>query len=113
MAASVGMLSFGITDFNIVLSLFAFMTLWTFVDVYQAAMLAHMDRSGSLVALLPSVQGFGQFIGPNIAASVIGAGFGYGAMFMVSGSMALVAMVLYLGISLYMHRKKSVIVDSN
>ena len=112
MAASVAMLSFGITDINIVVSLFAFMTLWTFVDVYQAAMLAHMDRSGSMVALLPSVQGFGQFLGPNIAASVIGAGFGYGTMFMVSGSMALVAMVLYLGISLYMHKKQSVSVEA-
>ncbi len=49
------------------------MTLWTFADVYQSAMMAHMDRKGSLVALLPSVQGFRQFIGPNLSASVLGA----------------------------------------
>jgi len=72
MATIVIMLSAGINDTNIVVSLFGFMTLWTFVDVYQSAMMAHMDRSGSLVALLPSVQGFGQFVGPNIAASVLG-----------------------------------------
>ncbi len=98
MAVIVMMLSGGITDINVVVSLFSFMTLWTFVDVYQSAMLSHMDRKGSLVALMPSVQGFGQFIGPNISASIIGAGLGYSTMFMVSGSMALVAMVLYLGI---------------
>ena len=82
------------------------MALWTFVDVYQSAMMGHMDRSGSLVALLPAVQGFGQFIGPNIAASVIGAGLGYGTMFVVTGSMTLVAFVLYLGVMVIMQRRK-------
>ena len=112
MAAIVIMLSAGITDINIVVSLFSFMTLWTFVDVYQSAMLSHMDRSGSLVALLPSVQGFGQFIGPNISASILGAGLGYGTMFAVSGSMALVAMVLYMGIFAYMHNRKPLAVEA-
>jgi len=106
MAAIVMMLSLGISDINIVVSLFSFMTLWTFVDVYQSAMMAHMDRGGSLVALLPSVQGFGQFIGPNVAASIVGAGLGYSTMFMVSGSMALVAMFLYMGVFAYMHRRE-------
>ncbi len=112
MAIIVMMLSGGITNINIVVSLFSFMTLWTFVDVYQSAMMAHMDRSGSLVALLPSVQGFGQFIGPNISASILGAGLGYSTMFMVSGSMALVAMVLYMGIFAYMHRRKPLQVEA-
>jgi heme O synthase-like polyprenyltransferase len=112
MAALVIMLSRGITDFNIAVSLFSFMTLWTFVDVYQSGMMGHMDRSGSLVALLPSVQGFGQFLGPNIAASIIGAGLGYGTMFMVSGSMALVAMLIYIGIYFYMHKRPSVLAEA-
>jgi hypothetical protein len=112
MAAIVTMLANGITDINILVSLFSFMTLWTFVDVYQSAMLAHMDRSGSLVALLPSVQGFGQFIGPNISASILGAGFGYSTMFVVSGSMAIVAMVLYIGIFIYMHTRQSVLAEA-
>ena len=111
MAAIVIMLSNGITDINILVSLFSFMTLWTFVDVYQSAMLSHMDRSGSLVALLPSVQGFGQFIGPNISASVLGAGLGYSTMFVVSGSMALVAMFLYMGVFAYMHRRKAMLAE--
>ena len=112
MAAIVMMLSGGITEINILVSLFSFMTLWTFVDVYQSAMLAHMDRSGSLVALLPSVQGFGQFIGPNIAASVLGTGMGYGIMFMVSGSMALVAMLLYSAVFVHMHRRQPVLAEA-
>ncbi len=112
MAAIVIMLSNGITNINILVSLFSFMTLWTFVDVYQSAMLSHMDRSGSLVALLPSVQGFGQFIGPNVAASVLGAGMGYGRMFIVSGSMALVAMFIYIGVFFYMHRRTPVLAEA-
>jgi len=112
MTAIVIMLSGGITDINILVSLFSFMTLWTFVDIYQSAMLAHMDRSGSLVALLPSVQGFGQFIGPNISASVLGAGMGYSTMFIASGSMALVAMLLYIGVFIYMHTRPSVLAEA-
>ena len=106
MALVVMMLYSGITDWKFMVSMFSFMTLWTFVDVYQSAMLAHMDRRGSLVALLPAVQGFGQFIGPNVAASVLGLGLGYGSMFLVSGSMALVALGIYIGVSLYMHRRR-------
>jgi predicted MFS family arabinose efflux permease len=113
MAAIVMMLSSGITNINFMVSLFGFMTLWTFVDVYQSAMLAHMDRRGSLVALLPSVQGFGQFIGPNVSASVLGLGLGYSTMFIVSGSMALVAMFIYIGIFFYMHRRRSVQAETN
>ena len=106
------MLSSGVNKTNVVVSLFGFMTLWTFVDVYQSAMISHMDRSGSLVALMPSVQGFGQFIGPNISASVLGAGMGYSTMFIVSGSMTLVAMLLYIGIFIYMHKRPQVAVEA-
>ena len=111
MAVLVAMLSGGINDINLMVSLFAFMSLWTFADIFQSSMMAHMDRSGSLVALLPSVQGFGQFIGPNIAASILGAGLGYPIMFLVSASMALVAMFLYIGILVYMHRRPSAVAE--
>jgi predicted MFS family arabinose efflux permease len=103
-ALVVMMLAGGVDDINIVVSLFGFMTLWTFIDIFQSAMLSHMDRSGSLVALLPSVQGLGQSIGPNLAASVLGAGMGYSGVFLVSGGMALVALVLYLGIFFFVHK---------
>ena len=113
MAVLVGMLSAGINNINLTISVFSFLALWTFVDVFQSSMMGYMDRSGSLVALLPSVQGFGQFVGPNIAASIIGAGLGYSTMFMVSGSMALVAMAIYIGIFLYMHLHKSAPVEAD
>ena len=112
MAVLVIMLSGGITKSNLTVSLFCFMALWTFADIFQSATLSHMDRKGSLVALLPSVQAFGQFIGPNIAASILGAGLGYSIMFMVSGSMALVAMLLYAGIFTYMHKRPSVLAEA-
>jgi predicted MFS family arabinose efflux permease len=112
MAVLVGMLSSGINNVNLAISVFSFLALWTFVDIFQSSMMGYMDRSGSLVALLPSVQGFGQFVGPNIAASIIGAGLGYGTMFLVSGSMALVAMVIYGGIFFYMHTRKSTQVEA-
>ncbi len=112
MAVLVGMLSSGITTIKLAVGMFAFMALWTFVDVYQSSMMGYMDRSGSLVALLPAVQGCGQFVGPNIDASIIGAGLGYGTMFLVSGSMALVAMAIYGGIFLYMHKRKSAQVEA-
>lgn len=100
------MLSTGVNKVNVFISLFGFMTIWTFADVYQSSILAHMDRSGSLVALIPSVQGFGQFIGPNIAASIVGAELGYGLMFAVSAGMAAIALVLYIGIANYMRRNR-------
>jgi predicted MFS family arabinose efflux permease len=112
MAVLVGMLAAGINNINFTISMFAFLALWTFVDIFQSSMMGYMDRSGSLVALIPSVQGFGQFVGPNIAASIIGAGLGYGTMFLVSGSMALVAMVIYGGIFFYMHGRKSTQVEA-
>lgn len=108
MAFVVIMLQGGITDINVMISLFGFYTLWTFVDVYQSAMMAHMDRKGSLIALMPGVQGFGQFVGPNISASVLGAGLGYSTMFVVSGSMAIIAMFIYMGINVYMKKKDPV-----
>ena len=112
MAVLVGMLAAGISKINLTISVFAFLALWTFVDIFQSSMMGYMDRSGSLVALLPSVQGFGQFVGPNIAASIIGAGLGYSTMFLVSGGMALVAMVIYGGIFFYLHSRKSAAIEA-
>ena len=111
MWAIVIMLSGGITDINVMVSLFSFTAMWTFVDVYQSAMMAHMDRSGSLIALIPSVQGFGNFVGPNVAASVLGAGMGYNTMFIVCSSMALIAMLIYVGVFIYMHKRQSALAE--
>jgi hypothetical protein len=61
---------------------------------------------------MPAVQGFGQFIGPNISASILDAGLGYPTLFMVSGSWALAAMFIYMGILVYMHRRQPVVAEA-
>ena len=112
MGAVVAAPAVGINQFIFILSVFGFMTLWTFIDVYQSAMLGYMDSKGSLVALLPAVQGFGQFVGPNVAASILEGGSGYAAMFMASGGMAVVALALYMGIASFVHRRKPALVGA-
>jgi MFS family permease len=71
-----------------------------------------MDRRGTLVALLPSVQGLGQSIGPFVAASILDEGLGYSTVFVVSGSMALVGMLIYIGIMFYMHHRRPVMAEA-
>jgi predicted MFS family arabinose efflux permease len=106
MGIIVAMPATGLNDVLFAISIFGFMTLWTFIDVYQSAMLSHMDRAGSLVALLPSVQGFGNFIGPYLAAWVLTDQLRYREMFLVSGSMAFIALALYVLVSLFVRRRE-------
>jgi predicted MFS family arabinose efflux permease len=115
MGIVVAMPAAGITEILFAASIFGFMTLWTFIDVYQSAMLSHMDRAGSLVALLPAVQGFGQFIGPYLAAWVLTDQLRYREMFLVSGSMAFIALALYVLVSLFVRRREpeAVAVDAS
>ena len=68
MATIVGMLSFGITDIKILISMFSFNLLWIFVDVYQMSTVANVDRTGAFASLMPGAQGLGQIVGPNLAA---------------------------------------------
>lgn len=106
-AASVVMVSAGFNKINVVISLFAFFALWTFADVYQSAMLSYMDRKGSMLALLPSVQGFGQSIGAFVGSSVLANGMGYSEVFLVSGAMAIIAMGIYMVIYMIARRQES------
>ena len=39
--------------------------------------LANFDHGGRYSAYLPAAQGFGQMVGPNISASLLGANLGY------------------------------------
>ncbi len=100
MTLVVAMPSAGINKISIFVSLFGFMTLWTFADIFQMGMISHMDRSGSMVALMPAVQGLGQSIGPWIASIILDYELGYNVVFVVSSSMTLIAMFLYIGIFL-------------
>jgi predicted MFS family arabinose efflux permease len=104
MAAVVGMLAFGINDINILISMFSFNLLWIFVDVYQMSTVANVDHSGAFASLMPGAQGLGQIVGPNIAASQLGAGMGYSAVFAMCAAAALVGLVIYGAMYLWLRR---------
>jgi hypothetical protein len=104
MATVVGMLSFGINDINILVSMFSFNLLWIFVDVYQMSTVANVDHSGAFASLMPGAQGLGQIVGPNIAATQLGAGMGYSAVFIMCASAAAVGLVIYGAMYLWLRR---------
>jgi predicted MFS family arabinose efflux permease len=95
MAIVVGMLATGIGNLKIMLSVFSFNLLWIFIDVYQMATVANVDHSGKYASLMPGAQGLGQIVGPNIAASILGANLGYSAVFLMCGTMALGGLFIY------------------
>jgi predicted MFS family arabinose efflux permease len=96
MSVIVGMLANGITDKNILISVFSFNCLWIFIDVYQMSTIANVDKTGRFASLMPGAQGLGQIIGPNMAASILGLNLGYSGVFVMCSAAALVAMSLYL-----------------
>ena len=106
MAMVVGMLSFGINDVNILISMFSFNLLWIFVDVYQMATVANVDRTGSFASLMPGAQGLGQIVGPNLAASILGAGLGYSNVFIMCAGAAIIGLVIYA--VMYMRLRRTI-----
>lgn len=106
MAIIVGMLASGINDTNIVISVFSFNFLWIFVDVYQMSTVANVDHSGKYAALMPGAQGLGQIIGPNLAASILAAGYGYSGVFILCTCAALTGMLIYA--SMYIKLRQTI-----
>jgi predicted MFS family arabinose efflux permease len=104
MATIVGMLSFGINDVNILISMFSFNLLWIFVDVYQMSTVANVDPTGAFASLMPGAQGLGQIVGPNIAASMLGAGLGYNRVFVMCAAAAMVGLVVYGAMYLWLRK---------
>ncbi len=94
-AAIVGMLAGGITNSNIIVSVFTFNFLWIFIDVYQMSTVANVDSTGKFASLMPAAQGLGQIIGPNLAASILGMSLGYSAVFIMCAMAALTGMLIY------------------
>ena len=101
LAIVIALPAFGMTNTNIFIALFGMMAMWTFADVFQSGMISHMDRSGTMVALMPAVQNLGQPTGAYIASFILAKGMGYDVVFLVSSGFAVMAMFLYLGIYLY------------
>jgi predicted MFS family arabinose efflux permease len=105
-AGIVAMLVFGITNFTIAFSMFFFNFCWIFVDIYQAATIANVDHSGRFPAMIPAAQGLGNFLGPNIAASVLAWNFGYNGVFILCAMASIGAMLVYL--YMYLMLKKTI-----
>jgi predicted MFS family arabinose efflux permease len=112
MAGVAFMLANGITESKLLISVFGFNLLWIFVDVYQSSTAANIDHSGTFAALIPGAQGLGQIAGPNIAASLLGAGLGYGAVFRMSAAAALAGMVIFGLTYLWLRRNIPALADS-
>ena len=112
MASVAFMLSNGITEGKFLVSVFGFNLLWIFVDVYQMSTSANIDHSGAFAALIPGAQGLGQIAGPNIAASLLGAGLGYGAVFKMSAAAALTGMLIFGLTYLWLRRNIPALADS-
>ena len=105
-AIIVVMLVTGINNVNVAISMFMFNFCWIFVDIYQAATIANVERSGRFPALIPAAQGVGNFLGPNMAASVLAFGLGYNGVFILCGAASITAMLVYL--YMYLTLKKTI-----
>lgn len=105
-AGIVLMLIFGITNATVAISMYFFNFTWIFVDVYQDATIANVDHSGRFPAMIPAAQGLGNFLGPNMAASVLAYGFGYDGVFIMCATASIAAMLVYL--YMYLMLKKTI-----
>ena len=112
-ASIVAMLVFGITNTSVAISMFAFNFCWIFVDIYQSATIANVDRSGRYVSLLPAAQGLGNGLGPAMAAGVLAAGTGYNGVFIMCASASIVAMLVYLYMYLSLRRSIPALADAS
>ncbi len=112
-AVIVVMLVQGINNVNVAISMFMFNFCWIFVDIYQAATIANVDRSGRFPALIPAAQGLGNFLGPNLAASVLAFNLGYNSVFILCGAASITAMLVYLYMYLTLKKEIPALADSS
>jgi len=112
-ACIVVMLVFGITNMSVMISMFCFNFCWIFVDIYQAAMISNVDRSGRYVALLPAAQGIGNGAGPAMAASVLAWGLDYNGVFIMCASASIIAMLVYLYMYLMLRENIPALADAS
>lgn len=112
-AGIVVMLVFGITNATVAISMFMFNFCWIFVDIYQAATVGNVDHSGHYLALIPAAQGFGNFLGPNVASFVLAFGFGYDGVFVMCAAASIAAMLVYLYMYLMLRRTIPALADAS
>ncbi|MEM7281956.1 MAG: MFS transporter, partial [Pseudomonadota bacterium] len=112
-ATIVVMLVTGINNVNVAISMFMFNFCWIFVDIYQAATIANVDRTGRFPALIPAAQGFGNYLGPNMAASILGYNLGYNGVFVLCGIASVTAMLVYLYMYLTLRKTIPALADAS
>lgn len=112
-ASIVLLLAFSITNVTVAISMFMFNFCWIFVDIYQAATVANVDHSGRYLSLIPAAQGLGNFLGPNVAASVLAFGFGYEAVFVTCAAASITAMLVYLYMYLMLRKRIPALADAS
>lgn len=112
-ALSVGIMVGNVSQYDFVVSVFAFNFLWIFVDVYQMGAMSNYDPSGKHVSLIPGAQGVGQIVGPNIAASLLGYELGYDAVFIMCAIASLTGMLIYAWIYIKLRRTLPALADAS
>ena len=112
-AVIVVMLVTGINNVNVAISMYMFNFCWVFVDIYQAATIANVDRSGRFPALIPAAQGLGNFLGPNMAATILAYGLGYNSVFILCGVASIIAMLVYLYMYLTLRKTIPALADAS
>jgi predicted MFS family arabinose efflux permease len=112
-AIIVAMLAGGINNINVMISMFSFNFCWIFLHVYHSATIANVDHSGRFAALIPGAQGLGQLVGPNLAASILAAGLGYSAVFVMCAMASLTAFVIYLSMYLTLRQRIPALADAS
>lgn len=103
----------GITNTTVAISMFLFNFFWIFIDVYQAATLANVDHSGRFPAMIPAAQGLGNFLGPNVAASVLAFGLGYNGVFIMCAMATILALLVYLYMYLKLRKTIPALADAS
>jgi predicted MFS family arabinose efflux permease len=109
----VSMLAGGITNTNILISVFMFNFLWIFIDVYQMSTIANVDHSGRFASLMPAAQGLGQIVGPNMAAMILGMGLGYSGIFIMCACAILTGMSIYFYMYLMLRKTIPALADAS
>ena len=112
-AIVVWLLVLGINNITFTISVFAFNYLWIFIDVYQMATIANVDKTGRYAALMPGAQGLGQILGPNIAATLLAYNLGYNAVFLMCGLASIAAMIIYSYMYLMLRKKIPTLADAS
>jgi MFS family permease len=75
--------------------------------------IANVDHSGRFAALMPGAQGLGQILGPNLAATILAAGYGYSGVFVMCTITALTAMLIYAAMYLKLRQAIPALADAS